>query len=215
MEEFLKSWFKPLKHILVTDRFKFILEFLKKEYSFKQVVPEKNNLFKAFYLCDYNNLKVVIIGKKPYSDLISINPRICRDIGLAYGNNSLSKTISPVLKEIQKELNVKNFDITLESWASQGVFLINESLTDIQGEDNNHQLIWNNFLTLILKTLSLEKQGILYVFFDKELAEKYKPYIDHNQNWIYEVDSIYESRIFNKLNSNLAIQQKTEIKWTN
>jgi uracil-DNA glycosylase len=66
-EEFAKklvgSWYRLLRPILLSDYFYKLLKTLDKEYSSKEVYPNKKNVFKAFQLTNYEDLKVFIIGQ--------------------------------------------------------------------------------------------------------------------------------------------------------
>lgn len=117
------------------------------------VYPDKEDLFKAFKLCPYNKLKVVIIGQDPYHDGSAD--------GLAF--SSKKQRTPPSLKNIFAEVLRSEYHIgvleeivfksnSLESWAEQGVLLINTALTVIEKKPKSHNEI--GWLELIKKVIS-------------------------------------------------------------
>lgn len=153
--------------------------------------PTLPNIFKAFKLCPYNKLKLVILGLDPYCDRYNNIPRAT---GLAFGNdtNIPENSISPsleVLKEaiINYEVPHNNiiFDNSLESIAKQGVLLINTALTCEFGKTESHSNQWRLFIGKLLRNLSNKERMNVYVLFGKQ-AQSFKPYINSNFNTIIE-----------------------------
>ena len=91
-----ESWKNILQLEFKKDSFKSLTKFIKSEYQNHQCYPEAKNVFAAFNLCNYLELKVVIIGQDPYHGKGQAN-------GLCF---SVSDGIShpPSLKNIIKEL---------------------------------------------------------------------------------------------------------------
>ena len=107
-------------------------------YKTKLVCPHYIDVFKAFKLCDYNNLSVVMLGMDPY-------PQKDVATGLAFANKD--KVESPSLKVIQDTLGY-NINPTLESWARQGVLLLNSALTVEMNKVGSHIMMWRPFISL-------------------------------------------------------------------
>ena len=61
-----KSWGKALKNVFETEEFNKLSNFVREEYSNKKVFPDPKNIFKAFDLCPFDNVKVVLLGQDPY-----------------------------------------------------------------------------------------------------------------------------------------------------
>ena len=107
--------------------------FVASEYENYTVYPRKENIFHAFSLGP-DDIKCIICGQDPYY-------REGQATGLAFAVESGTK-LPPSLKNIQKELMDDLGEETssdLESWAKQGVFLINSTLTVRDGEPLSHQ----------------------------------------------------------------------------
>lgn len=171
------------------------LMLLQKEYQSNSVFPEKENVFKAFKSCPYKDLKVVILGQDPY-------PQKGYATGLAFANPDNGLVMSPSLQLIYERL-VKDypyddygelpfdidygfgFDRTLESWAKQGVLLLNSSLTVIENKIGSHSNIWYPFIKELLTNLSEINCGIIYLLFGNE-AKVFKSFINTNSNYVLE-----------------------------
>ena len=171
------------------------LMLLQKEYQSNSVFPEKENVFKAFKSCPYKDLKVVILGQDPY-------PQKGCATGLAFANPDNGLVMSPSLQLIYERL-VKDypyddygelpfdiaygfgFDRTLESWAKQGVLLLNSSLTVIENKIGSHSNIWYPFIKELLTNLSEINCGIIYLLFGNE-AKVFKSFINTNSNYVLE-----------------------------
>ena len=93
-----ESWKNILQSEFKKDSFKSLTKFIKSEYQNHQCYPDAKNIFAAFNLCNYSELKVVIIGQDPYHGKGQAN-------GLCF---SVLDNIShpPSLKNIIKEMYV-------------------------------------------------------------------------------------------------------------
>ena len=194
-----------------------------KLYASRQAMtPEYKNIFKAFNLCPLEKLKVVILGYDPY-------PQKGVATGIAFGNKPETKVLSPsleVLKEalISPELphyDNPRFDVTLESWARQGVLLLNAALTTEVGKTGSHINLWRPFISTTLRNLSNYTTGIIYVLLGQQ-AQSFEPYIDRRfQNIIKERHPAYYVRsaklmpvdLFVGINKLLYEKNGEKIKW--
>ena len=144
-----------------------------KKLNIKDLCPNYKDIFKSFMLCEYENLKVVVVGQDPY-------PQKGVATGLAFGNNRGGE-ISPSLKILLKASG--SGDCTLESWASQGVLLLNSSLTTIVGKTNVHGWIWRPFMKDLLHTISTSDRGLVFILFGNE-AQSFEDCIYNRGNFI-------------------------------
>lgn len=212
MLEYFKDWSKVID-------FKLLKEAINKIKPVKNILcPDPNNIFKAFELCDYNDLKVVILGQDPY-------PQKGVATGIAFGNSTeeLSPSLN-ILKEscINYEIphNIINFDPSLESWCKQGVLMLNSALTCEMNKPGSHNMIWRPFIANLLKNLSYRESGIIYVLLG-ENAKTFLPYINTKYNWvIMEKHPSYYARlnksmpnIFYKINKILKDNYNLKINW--
>lgn len=155
--------------------------------------PALSNVFKAFKLCSFKDLKIVMIGQDPYPDKYMGKPRAT---GILFGNNKdiPDDKLSPSLEIIKESAinfevphNFINFDVTLESWARQGILMINSALTCEFGKVGSHVNQWRPFMTKLIGNISLNATGIIYVLFGRQ-AQTLRPYINEKFNDIIEIE---------------------------
>ena len=150
--------------------------------------PSIRDVFKAFKLCPYNNCRVVFIGQDPY-------PQRGVAQGVLFGNSSDTpeNKLSPSLQIIKESVinfeiphNLITFDPTLESWAKQGILMINSALTTEVGKIGVHMMKWRPFMIAFLKQMSMINPGIIYVLFGSQ-AQILEPYISKN-NYVLKIE---------------------------
>ena len=144
-----------------------------KKLNLKDLCPSYVNIFKAFTLCKYEDLKIVVVGQDPY-------PQRGVATGLAFGNNRGGE-ISPSLEVLLKASGSE--DCTLESWAKQGVLLLNSSLTTIVGKTNIHGWIWRPFIKSLLHSISISDRSLVFMLFGNE-AQSFEDCIYKEGNFV-------------------------------
>ena len=179
MNQSSKDWLKVINKPLLEKA----LATVKPLYATKSIMPEYRNIFKAFALCNYNNLKVVMLSQDPYPQ-----PNVAT--GIAFG---CEKEVQPSLEILKNTCinlciphNLITFDNTLESWCRQGVLMLNSSLTVEVGKPLSHTDIWIKFTTELIKNLNKNKQNIVYVFMGS-FASEYAKLIDEKNNLVIKV----------------------------
>ena len=188
------------------------------------ICPEQKDVFNAFKLCSLDNCKAVFLGQDPY-------PQKGVATGILFGNKFYTKErdLSPSLQVIReaaidytKPHNYPiSFDITLESWAKQGILMINSALTVETNKVGSHTNLWRPFVSQFLKSLSEYQTGIVYVLFGKQ-AQTFEPYINKNHNHIIKenhpayyarINQRMPSDVFTEVNRYLKGQYNQEIVW--
>ena len=204
LEEYFGRWMRVIdkKELLA------ILSKLEVEYKRKPICPMQGDVFKAFKLCPYDDLKVVMLGQDPY-------PQKGVATGLLFGNKKEvdEENLSPslqIVKEAAINLEIPHksiiFDQTLESWAKQGILMINTALTVEMNRIGSHIMLWRPFVANLLKKLSENETGIIYVLFGKQ-AQTFKPYINKQFNIILEENHpAYFARTETKMSSTVFNQ---------
>lgn len=153
-----------------------VIDSLNIKYKESIILPNKQDVFKAFTYCNPNILRVIMVGQDPY-------PQRGIATGLAFANNT--SNISPSLKVIRDTINdyaksrgdlMPIIDNSLISWANQGVLLLNSALTVEENKPSSHSLLWRPFIKTFLRNMSLTRPDIIYVFFGKE-AQSFIPYL--------------------------------------
>ena len=162
------------------------------------ICPQIKDIFKAFTLCPFNDLRVVLLGQDPYSSLkaavLDGSPsRIPVATGLAFANSPDTQELSPSL-EVLKE-SVINYTIphrttifapSLEKWEAQGVLLLNSALSCEVGRVGSHTLLWRPFIKSLLTNLSKYHTGIVYVLMGT-VAQSFEPYINKQFNHVIRI----------------------------
>lgn len=173
------------------------------KYATNSITPNSQDTFKSFELCSYGNCKVIMIGQDPY-------PQKGVATGILFGNRRETEILSPSLNIIKNSCidwhyyhNSITFDPTLESWAKQGILMLNSSLTTEINITGKHANIWRPLISKFLKSLSNTNTGIIYVLFGEQ-AKTLKPYINSKVNYIIEEKHpSYYSRLGIEMPSNI------------
>ena len=168
------DWDSVLKEEFEKDYFLKIKEYVCEEYENKTIYPPRDEIFNAFILTPLSNVKVVILGQDPYHEKGQAH-------GLAFSTPE-GRPIPRSLKNIFKEIN-QEYDYPipssgcLESWARQGVFLLNTVLTVEDGNANSHSDCgWQIFTDNVIKILNNQDNPIVFLLWGKQ-AEKKKELI--------------------------------------
>lgn len=175
IESQVGDWYPLLDPIVNSDYFRTVITQIKKcKAEGKKVYPDTKFTFRAFKMCQLKDVKVVILGQDPYHDGSAT--------GLAFGNSHESFRMSPSLRNIVQAVETDlgslcvNFDPTLESWAKQGVLLLNTALTVEKGQAGSHVHLWNQFTKDVIHLLTSSKDNIIFVLWGKK-AQDYAKYI--------------------------------------
>lgn len=183
------------------------------------ICPEKENVFKAFNLCNLNDCNIVFLGQDPY-------PQKGVATGILFGNSNYTpeEEISQSLKILKSAiLSCESgiFDNSLEDWAKQGILMINSALTVETNKIGSHTLIWRPFISDFLSNLSSSKKHIIYVLFGQQ-AQSFIPYINKDFNYIFKekhpafyarTNESMSNKIFIDINNCLREQNKNIIEW--
>ncbi|MDD6920415.1 MAG: uracil-DNA glycosylase [Eubacteriales bacterium] len=155
------SWDNLLLEEFKKDYFKNLLVFLDIEYREKKIYPPKDEIFNAFKMTPYEDVKIVILGQDPYHQEGQAH-------GLAFSVKDGVK-IPPSLRNIYKELNIElGFDIPksgeLSKLAKNGVFLLNTTLTVEDSKPNSHKDIgWTLFTDRVIELLNERDESIVFL----------------------------------------------------
>jgi uracil-DNA glycosylase len=183
------------------------------------VYPPQKAVFTAFELCPFNEVRVVILGQDPYHGK-----------GQAHGlcfSVPFDIRIPPSLINIYKELKT---DLgtpvatsgNLERWATQGVLLLNATLTvEADKPGSHHGLGWEKFTDAVIKKLSEEKEHVVFLLWGKYAQDK-GAHIDSTRHLILRAthpspfsahSGFFGCRHFSKTNAYLEAHSKTPIRW--
>ena len=213
------DWDLALKEEFEKDYFLKIKDFINKEYETKTIYPPYDDIFNAFKLTPLNEVKVVILGQDPYHEKGQAH-------GLAFSTPAgrpKPRSLNNIFKEINAEYDYPIPESgCLESWANQGVFLLNTVLTVEEGNANSHSKCgWQIFTDNVIKLLDCQTQPIVFLLWGKQ-AEKKKELIK-NPNHLVLITShpspfsarrgFFGSNHFIKANEFLKQNNLKEINW--
>lgn len=203
-----------------------IMKFLKEERKRKPIYPKSPDVFKAFKLTPFDQVKVVIIGDEPYS-----SPNLADGLAFSISNETdkIPASLNNIITEVNKDMNynkqpLENWDnYDLSRWAKQGVFLLNRSLTVEINKPNSHSSIgWYRFTKYVLDLLIERFHPTVFLLWGNN-AQNLKPLIeDQGIHYVltasHPAPSTYEKSFkdcchFIKTNNFLKEMNLTQIDW--
>lgn len=214
------SWKRYLNAEFDKDYFINLTELVRQEYQNQQCFPPGRQVFNAFNLCPFNDVKVVIIGQDPYHE-----PG--QAMGLSFSvpvGTTIPPSLVNIFKEIQQDLGHPiPQDCDLTRWCKQGVLLLNATLTVRAHEANSHQKLgWSQFTDAAIKALSDHRKGLVYMLWGSYARSK-RYLINQQQNLILE--SVHPSPLsanrggwfgqhqFSRCNAYLESKGITPVNW--
>ena len=154
------GWNSRLKDEFEKPYFKKLTEFVKSEYSKKTIFPPGGLIFNAFDLCPFDKVKAVIIGQDPYH-----GPGQAHGLCFSVRDGiEIPPSLRNIYKEIENDLGIKpSYSGNLERWASQGVLLLNATLTVESHRAGSHQgKGWEQFTDSVIYLLNKEKDHLVF-----------------------------------------------------
>ncbi|MDY3536710.1 uracil-DNA glycosylase [Riemerella anatipestifer] len=212
------TWTEVLAPIKNSPYFKNLWQKVKQEYGQHKCFPPKEQIFRAIELTPFEEVKVVILGQDPYHNDFQAN-------GLCFSVSDqvpAPPSLRNIFKELQDDLGIIKTSNELDSWAKQGVLLLNATLTVKAHEANSHKdLGWETFTDFIIKEISDKKENVVFVLWGS-FAQKKAQFIDSYKHYIIKTAhpsplsahrGFLGSKPFSKINNYLLSKNKEEIKW--
>lgn len=213
------SWKEKLNDEFSKAYFLQLTEFVRNEYATQSVFPPAREIFRAFDCCDFDQVKVVIIGQDPYHGPGQAN-------GLCFSvrpDVKMPPSLVNIFKEIQSDLG-KPFPPNgdLERWAKQGVLLLNATLTVRASSPGSHQNKgWESFTDAVIREISGKRSNIVFLLWGS-YAQKKGEIIDRSKHLVlasphpspFSADrGFFGNKHFSKTNEYLKSKQITPIDW--
>lgn len=214
------SWKKHLAKEFEKPYFAKLAAFVKQAYQSEVVYPPPKYIFRAFDLCPFEKVSVIILGQDPYHGRGQANG-LCFAVGEGV---ALPPSLQNIFKEIEQEYGepLKNPGGDLSRLATQGVLLLNATLTVKAGLAGSHQHKgWEEFTDAAIKALSLEREHLVFILWGN-YAKKKGVYIDRGIHLILEsahpspfsaYNGFFGNGHFKKANEYLAEHGKKPIDW--
>lgn len=214
------TWKQQLGTEFDKPYFATLAEQVRQAYRMGPCFPPSRLVFNAFNLCPFNEVKVVIMGQDPYHE-----PG--QAMGLSFSvpeGVAIPPSLQNIFKEIQADLGKPlptSGDLT--RWASQGVLLLNATLTVQAHVANSHQgLGWSVFTDAAICALSAHREHLVFMLWGGYARSK-RSLIDGQRHLILE--SVHPSPLsanrggwfgnhhFSRCNAYLRSHGLTEIDW--
>lgn len=214
-----ESWKRELADEWEKEYFKRLTEFVRQEYSTKQIFPPGRQIFAAFDSTPFPDVKVVILGQDPYHDVGQAN-------GLCFSVNDgipFPPSLRNIFKEIESDIGTpipQSGD--LSRWAKQGVLLLNATLTVEAHRAGSHQRRgWEEFTDQVINHLATKRNNIVFILWGSYAIGK-GSFIDRNRHLV--LTSVHPSPLsahrgffgnhhFSRANQYLIEHGKTPIEW--
>ena len=214
-----ETWRQVLQPEFDKPYFELLTHFVCQAYATHQCFPPAGQIFRAFDLCPFDKVRVVIIGQDPYHDVNQAH-------GLCFSVQDGVK-IPPSLENIYKELNRdlgKPFPQTgnLTHWAEQGVLLLNATLTVEAHKAGSHQgKGWEELTDAAIQALNKQRENIVFMLWGS-YAQRKGQFIDRKRHLVLTAVhpsplSAYRGFIgcghFSQANNYLLQHGQTPINW--
>jgi len=178
-----ESWKRHLQGEFEKPYFVALTEQVRREYAAGTCYPPGKWIFNAFNLCPFDQVKVVIIGQDPYHE-----PGQAHGLSFSVQDGVMfPPSLQNIFKEIEADLGTpmpRNGDLT--RWATQGVLLLNATLTVRAHQANSHATIgWQNFTDAAIKALAQERDHLVYMLWGG-FARSKAYMIDKSRNLMLE-----------------------------
>lgn len=214
------SWEQVLTAEWQKDYMQSLMSFLENEKSQgKEILPPENLWFNALNSTPLNKVKVVILGQDPYPTpghahglCFSVQPDV----------KPIPKSLINIYKELESDLGIKKENGNLQSWADQGVLLLNSVLTVESGNANAHQgKGWEQFTDKIISTVNDLDRSIVFVLWGA-YAQKKGVVIDESKHLVIRsahpsplaaYRGFWDSKPFSRVNGYLKENGLSEIDW--
>ncbi len=175
------SWKRQLGQEFQKPYFANLIAFVKQEYKTSRCYPKGRDIFAAFDHCPFYDTKVVIIGQDPYHGPDQANG-LCFSVkdGIPHPPSLIN-----IFKEIKVDTGTPYPNSgNLERWASQGVLLLNATLTVRAHQAGSHQNKgWESFTDAVIQTISHHLEGVVFLLWGG-FAKKKASLIDTTKHHI-------------------------------
>ncbi len=192
------------------------------------IYPKVKNIFRVFNYLSPTDIKVLLLGQDPYIGFEEVNgKKIPQAEGLSFSVPKTHKKIPPSLKNMYKEIksNHPEYEFkngNLKRWVKkESVFLLNSSLTVIEGLSNSHQKYWASFTDKVIEFISDKNKGMVFLLMGRNAISK-KKLVDEDKHSIITCvhpsplsasRGFFGSNVFEKTNDKLIEMNIKKIKW--
>jgi len=217
----MPSWTELLKEEKQTAHFQAVMQFVDDQrQQGKTIFPSKDKVFEAFRLTAFDDIKVVILGQDPYHGFGQAHGlcfSVAKDI-------PIPPSLKNIYKELQSDLGIEPASHGfLQSWAEQGIFLLNTVLTVESANANSHRgQGWESFTDRVIKIINDQAEHVVFLLWGSP-AHKKMALLNADKHTI--LTSVHPSPLsayrgflgckhFSKTNHALRNHQQLPVDWT-
>ncbi|MFD2830529.1 uracil-DNA glycosylase [Corticicoccus populi] len=213
------EWNEVFRTIKNQHDFSSLNDELTKRYEDGRVFPPRNEIYSAFELTPFENVKVVIIGQDPYHGDNQAH-------GLSFSVNDgvkIPPSLMNIYKELKDDLNIVRTSGSLTDWAEEGVLLLNTVLTVDAYQANSHRgLGWERFTDNVIEAVSDHLSNVVFILWGKPAQTKAK-LIDTDKHFIIKsvhpsplsaYRGFFGSKPFSRTNEYLNASGRGSIDWS-
>lgn len=176
-----ESWRQVLQPEFDKPYFELLTNFVRHAYATRQCFPPAGQIFRAFDLCPFDKVRVVIIGQDPYHDFNQAH-------GLCFSVQEgvpAPPSLLNIYKELQRDLAKpipSSGDLT--HWAQQGVLLLNATLTVEAHKAGSHQgKGWEELTDAAIQALNNQRSNIVFMLWGS-YAQRKGQFIDRKRHLV-------------------------------
>ena len=212
------SWKAHLQDQFEQPYWQSLTAFVKDEYAAGPCCPVGKNIFRAFDLTPFDDVKVVILGQDPYH-----TPGAA--MGFCFSvpdGNRPQPSLQNIFQELRDDLGVERRQTDLTDWAEQGVFLLNSVLTVRARQAGSHaNKGWEHFTDSAIARLSGQREGLVFILWGSYAIAK-RALIDTGKHLVITSPhpspfsahkGFFGSKPFSRTNSYLAAHGKAPVRW--
>ncbi len=171
IQQLEESWQQQMGAELEQPYMQSLQRFLQQEQALeKTIYPPQADIFNAFNSTVFDQVKVVILGQDPYHGPGQAH-------GLCFSvvpDVRVPPSLLNIFKEIERDLGIAIPDHgCLQSWAEQGVLLLNAALTVEGGKAGSHQKQgWEEFTDAAIEQLNSHREGLVFMLWGSYAQKK-------------------------------------------
>ena len=176
-----ESWRQVLQPEFDKPYFELLTSFVRQAYATRQCFPPAGQIFRAFDLCPFDQVRVVIIGQDPYHDVNQAH-------GLCFSVQDgvpIPPSLVNIYKELQRDLGISvPASGNLTHWAEQGVLLLTATLSVEAHKAGSHQgKGWEELTNAAIQALNKQRSNIVFMLWGS-YAQRKGQFIDRKRHLV-------------------------------
>mgnify|MGYP000903890211 CR=1 FL=1 len=185
--------------------------------SQKEIYPDALSRFKAFGLTPPEDTRIVILGQDPYHGPGQAD-------GLCFSvpdDCQAPPSLRNIFKELLDDTGALRSSTSLDDWATQGILLLNSSLSVFKSDPGSHMDFWKPFTDLVISKINEKNEGVVFVLWGAH-AQKKQALIEKNKHFIIadphpsplsSYRGFFGSKPFSRINNYLVAAGKNPVTW--